>query len=60
MIDGIDENKCSTPNKNVNKNIVDTLGSPINEHFWYSKPIFMNIITQQIFLKLSTENNGMM
>lgn len=38
-------------NESVNENI-------INEHFWYSKPMVMNLTTQQIFFQLSTENNG--
>lgn len=31
----------------------------VNKNCWYSKPIVMNVITQQMFFQLSTKNNGM-
>lgn len=44
-------------NETVDKNI-NEIPALVNEHFWYSKPIVMNLTTQQIFVQLSTENNG--
>jgi len=55
----------STANTSVisevtNENVIEYPVSPVNEYFWYSKPIVMNLTTQQIFFQLSTENNGML
>jgi len=55
----------STENTSViseitNENVIEYPVSPVNEYFWYSKPIVMNLTTQQIFFQLSTENNGML
>jgi len=55
----------STENTSViseitNENVVDYPVAPVNEHCWYSKPIVMNLTTQQIFFQLSTENNSML
>lgn len=44
----------------INENVFEYPVSPVNEYFWYSKPIVMNLTTQQIFFQLSTENNGML
>jgi len=43
----------------TNENVIKIPVLPTNEYYWYSKPIVMNLITQQIFFQLSTENNGM-
>lgn len=53
----------STANTSViseitNENVVDYPVSSVNEYCWYSKPIVMNLTTQQIFFQLSTENNN--
>jgi hypothetical protein len=57
IIDSVDDNLSET-NKEMNTKIIEIPVLLVNEHFWYSKPIVMNISTQQIFIKLSTENNG--
>lgn len=31
----------------------------VNDNYWYSKPVVMNLTTQQVFFQLSSENNGM-
>lgn len=41
----------------INTNIIE-IPVLVNDNYWYSKPIVMNLTTQQIFLKLSAENNG--
>lgn len=41
------------------ENIIE-IPTLVNEHFWYSKPITMNLSTQQLFVQLSTENNGIL
>ncbi|XP_025418587.1 vacuolar protein sorting-associated protein 13B-like [Sipha flava] len=56
IIDSVDDNLSET-NKEMNTKIIEIPVLLVNEHFWYSKPIVMNISTQQIFIKLSTENN---
>lgn len=43
----------------TNENLIKIPVLPVNEYCWYSKPIVMNLTTQQIFFQLSTENNGM-
>lgn len=57
IIDSVDNNlnKASKP---IDTKITEMPVLLVNEHFWYSKPIVMNISTQQIFIQLSTENNG--
>lgn len=42
----------------ISENLIKTPVLLVNEQFWYSKPIVMNLTTQQIFVQLSTENNG--
>lgn len=44
-------------NETVDKNVTEYTALS-NEHFWYSKPIVMNLTTQQIYFQLFTENNG--
>lgn len=39
------------------ENIIE-IPALVNEHSWCSKPITMNLTTQQLFVQLSTENNG--
>lgn len=45
---------------NINSEINDEnmIEVPVNESFWYSKPIVMNLITQQMFFQLTTEKNS--
>jgi len=43
----------------TNENVIEYSQLPVND-YWYSKPIVMNFITQQIFFQLFTENNGML
>lgn len=57
IIDSAD-NSFSETNKKINTKIIEVPVLLVNEHFWYSKPIVMNISTQQIFIQLSTENKG--
>lgn len=37
----------------IHENITETSGD-----FWYSKPVIVNLTTQQIFCQLSAENSG--
>lgn len=50
----------SVISKITNGNVIEIPMLPVNEYFWYSKPIVMNLTTQQIFFQLSTENNGIL
>lgn len=61
----VDDRGISSANINIINEIIDEniVGIPVllvNDHFWYSKPIVMNLTTQQIFFQLSTENNGIL
>lgn len=44
-------------NETVDEKVTDCTALS-NEYFWYSKPIVMNLTTQQIYFRLFTENNG--
>lgn len=49
------ETKITSKTTNTNVFEIPVL---VNDNYWYSKPIVMNVTTQQIFFQLSTENNG--
>lgn len=46
-------------NKSVDDENIIQIPVLVNKNCWYSKPIVMNVTTQQMFFQLSTKNNGM-
>lgn len=50
--------ETSIISKTTNTNVSE-IPVLLNDNYWYSKPVVMNLTTQQIFFQLSTENNSM-
>lgn len=58
IIDSVDNN-LSKSSMTMDTKIIEIPVLLVNDNVWYSNPIVMIISTQQVFIQLSTENNGM-